>query len=476
MKRKICLFAAASLMLSCNNDFIHLDPVSSVNIDVLYQTDKDFYDAFPPVYDVLQSIYNDFWMFGDLRADDAWQEVIKNDSRSYMDLFTTNSSDALIQTQWQLHYRGIYRANVILERIADKDIPNKNRYIAEASFLRALLYFNVVRIWGDVPIVTKPLTVEEAYNQRREPVSKVYELILSDLQTAEAGLPNSYGGSDVGKPTAGAAKALLGRVMLTIGDFQRAESKLAEVTQMGYALLPDYNDLWKYDNEHHSEYIFDIEYEEGMDEGTSLANRFMPNSLEFLRFYNMVSTEGGECNSPTQELINLFEDHDTRKLVTVGTRGGFYDANGTFRALPGNTSQTYTMKYMVEFKNQNDAKCNWKVIRYGDVLLMYAEALNENNKTDQAIGYLNQIRARAGVSPYPLGMSQADTREAIIKERRLELSFEGVRWFDLVRWNRAYETMSSYGMREFMTVFPLPLSQVDLINDPTIFPQNPGYN
>lgn len=476
MKNLICVFMISLITVSCNDEFIHIDPISSVNVDALYETDKDFYDAFPPIYDVLQSIYNDFWMFGDLRGDDSWQEIIKNDSRSYMDLFTTTSSDGLMHNQWQLHYSGIYRANVILEKIADKDVPNKNRYIAEAKFLRALLYFNIVRIWGDAPLVTRSLTIEESYNLRREPRANIYDLIVADLSEAESGLPPQHPTQDVGKPTSGAAKALLGRVYLTTGDYELAESKLQEVTSMGYSLLPDFNDLWTYAEEHHSEYIFDIEYEEGIDEGTSLANRFVPNSLDFLKYYNMTSTEGGECNSPTPELISLFDDNDSRKLVTVGEPNGFYDDEHVFHRLPGNTSQTYTMKYMVPFQNQNDAKCNWKVIRYADVLLMYAEALNENSKTTQAIPYLNQIRSRAGVSEYPQGMTQSETREAIALERRLELSFEGVRWFDLVRTGEAYNVMKDNGMRDFMTVFPLPLSQIDLLNDAEIFPQNPGYD
>src|SRR5690554_2605322 len=169
------------IITSCSEDFIDLEPISSVSVDALYQTDKDFYDAFPPIYDVLQSIYNDFWMFGDLRADDSWQEVIKNDSRSYMDLFTTTSSDGLMHSQWQLHYRGIYRANIILERIGDSDIPNKNLYISEAKFLRALLYFNVVRLWGDAPLVTHYLTIEWSYVTTRDTKDNIYGQIISDL-------------------------------------------------------------------------------------------------------------------------------------------------------------------------------------------------------------------------------------------------------------------------------------------------------
>jgi hypothetical protein len=130
---------------------------------------------------------------------------------------------------------------------------------------------------------------------------------------------------------------------------------------------------------------------------------------------------------------------------------------------------------MVNISASCDSKANWKVIRYADVLLMYAEALNENGKTTQALVYLNQIRTRAGVSTYS-GLNPSDTRDAIYLERRLELSFEGHRWFDLVRTGRALSVMGTKGMKDYMTVFPIPISQVQLMNDNTLFPQNPGYN
>jgi hypothetical protein len=130
---------------------------------------------------------------------------------------------------------------------------------------------------------------------------------------------------------------------------------------------------------------------------------------------------------------------------------------------------------MVPVVVSGDSKANWKVLRYADVLLMYAEALNENGKTDQALTTLNIVRDRAGLTGYS-ALNQSDTREMIYLERRLELAFEGHRWFDLLRTGRALSVMEPYGMKANMTVFPLPLSQVQLINDPAIFPQNPGYD
>lgn len=466
-------------IIACKKEFINLAPVSSVTVDVLYKTDKDFLDALTATYNTLQQQYQNFYIIGDIRGDDSWQAIYKNNSQSYSDAFVTNSSDPLMNSTWQNYYQAIFRINTILSKIQNADVsivPNKERYIAEAKFLRALCYFDLVRIFGDVPLVTTPLSIDEGYKTPREKVNNIYtQVIIPDLSTAENGLPASYSGSDVGRPTKGAAKAILGRVYLTIKDFQNAEAKLKEVTQMNYVLLPNYNDLFDYTkDEHHSEYIFDIEYEEGIGEGNKFTNAFAPNSQPFTNFFN-IGGNGDEQNSPTQVLIDLFDPHDRRKDITVGVTGGFYNADSVFISLPSNTNQTYTKKYITAVTAANDSKANWKVIRYADVLLMYAEALNENGKTEEALTYLNQVRSRAGLTGYS-NLTKDVAREKIYLERRLELSFEGVRWFDLLRTGRAYDIMKEYGMQPYMTVFPIPLSQVELINDASIFPQNEGYD
>ena len=467
-----------SLLMSCSEDFIDLDPISSVSVDRLYQTDKDFQDALTAVYNAFQTQYQNHYIFGDIRADDFWQEIYKGNSWSFSDTFATTSSDGLMNSTWQNYYRAIFRINTILLKIADIDnsvVPNKERYIAEAKFLRALAYFDLVRIFGDVPMVTTPLTIEEGYASGRTDLNVIYDqLIIPDLQAAENGLPTSFSASDIGRPTKGAAKAILGRVYMTLNRFGLAETKLQEVTSMGYELLTDFNAVFDYSNEHHKEYIFDIEYEEGMGEGSLFTNRFLPNFNTMAVFYG-VGGYGDEQMSPTQAYISLFSDDDARKDLTVGVTGGFYDNEGTFLRIPTNTSQTYTKKYLTSVAAANDSKANWKVIRYADVILMYAEALNENNKTDQAIPYLNQVRTRSGLEGYPLDMTQSETRDAIVLERRLEFGAEGLRWFDLLRTGQAFNVMKDFDMLEYMTVFPLPLSQVQLINDPAIFPQNQGY-
>ncbi|HET9486634.1 MAG TPA: RagB/SusD family nutrient uptake outer membrane protein, partial [Chryseosolibacter sp.] len=430
------------------------------------------------IYGVYQTQYLNMWLFGDMRADDSWDELVKGTAAA-MDLFTINNDDGVIRSTWRNYYNIINRANMLLAKIEPADVAvvkNKDRHIGEAKFLRALAYFDLVRIFGDVPMITTPIGIEDSYQSRRIPVATIYQdVIIADLLDAETKLPPGYTGSNVGRATQGAAKSLLGKVYLTIGEFAKAESKLQEVTTMGYALLQNYNDLFNYTkNEHHSEYIFDIEYEEGMSEGSNFTNNFLPKNPGLTAFYK-VTGGGNDANNPPQSLFALFAPGDLRKEVTAAN--GHYDANGNFVLLvpSANASSTFTKKYMVPVIVSGDSKANWKVLRYADVLLMYAEALNENGKTTEALGYLNMVRARAGLAGYA-DLNQSDTREMIYLERRLELSFEGHRWFDLLRTGRALSVMAPYGMKPNMTVFPLPLSQVQLINDPAIFPQNEGYD
>src|SRR5688572_12037621 len=465
-------------MTCCSEDFIELAPISTVSTEALYKTDLDFQDAVTGIYGVYQTEYLNMWLYGDIRGDDSWDELVKGTAAA-MDLFTINNDDGVIRSTWRNYYNIINRANVMLDEIETADasaVTNKDRHIGEAKFLRAFAYFNLVRIFGDVPMVTKPTGIGESYQSGRVAVATIYdEVIIKDLLDAEALLPTSYTGQNVGRATQGAAKTLLGKVYLTIKDFQKAEAKLQEVTTMGYALLSDYNALFDYTkNEHHSEYIFDIEFEEGIAEGSNYTNNFLPKNPTLTNFYK-VTGGGNDANNPPASLFALFAPGDKRKEVTAAN--GHYDANGNFILLipSANASSTFTKKYLTQVIVNGDSKANWKVLRYADVLLMYAEALNENGKTDLALTNLNLIRTRAGVPTYS-GLTKDDTREKIYLERRYELAFEGHRWFDLLRTDRALTVMEPFGMKPHMTVFPLPLAQVQLMNDPTIFPQNPGYD
>jgi starch-binding outer membrane protein, SusD/RagB family len=468
---------------SCSKSFIDRPPVSSVTTDALYKTDKDFSDALIGAYQALRNQYANMWQFGDLRGDDAWIQISNQPSSSAVDVFSINSSDALLNNTWANYYITINRVNAVLLKIADADVnvvKNKDRYIGEAKFIRALAYFDLVRIFGDVQLITGVPTTEQVAATPRTPAAQVYsDLIVKDFQDAAAKLPVSYSGVEIGRATRGAAKALLGKVYLTLKDYTSAETVLTELTKapFTYALLSNFNDLFDYTkNEHHSEYIFDIEYEEGLGGlGSIFTNQFMPNVTALLNYYGI---KGGfnESLSPTTQFVNLWQAGDKRKDVTVQCCGSWKNpTTGVVTTFSPTTSQSYTMKYVTAVNTQNDSRANWKVIRYADVLLMLAEAMNENGKTEAALAPLNLVRKRAGMSEYS-GLTQAGARDNIALERRFELAFEGHRWFDLLRTGKALSALTPVGMKDYMTVFPVPLSQVKVMNNPTIFPQNAGYN
>jgi tetratricopeptide (TPR) repeat protein len=479
MKKIAFILALASfLTMSCQKDFIELNPISTVSVEAVYKTDKDFQDAVVGIYSMLRNQYQDLWIFGDLRADDSWHALGNDAFLVSVDKFNMNSDAALMISTWRNYYSTISRANLILDKIAAADpavVTNKDRHIAEAKFLRAFAYFDLVRIFGDVPLNTKPTTIEEGYTKTREKVDKIYdEVIIKDLLDAEAKLPAKYTGVDVGRATKGAAKAILARVYMTRKDFVKAEAKLQEVTTLGYSLLPNYKDLFDYTkDEHHAEYIFDIEYQDGnLGAGSGFSNKFLPKSANSLAetFYG-IKGGAGEQNTPTLALFDSFDPTDPRRDLTVAK--GYTDNNGVFQGFL--QIATFTKKYLAITNSLNDSKVNWKVIRYADVLLMYAEALNENGKTDAALTYLNQVRTRANMPKFT-ALSKDQLRTKIYDERIWELSMEGVRWFDLARTDRLVSVMQPLGLKPYMALFPIPLVEIQIINNPTVLPQNPGYN
>jgi len=487
MKDIIKIIALASiliLMMSCKKEFLEIIPKSEITVDLLFKTDKDYQDALVGAYRELQDIYDYFWQFGDLPGDDCVQASPRVVERMRVDNFAIDVNDALLSIFWRDLYEAIERANLLLSKIETANesvVTNKELYIGEAKFIRALAYFNLVRIFGDVPMVTTPVSALEALEIKRENVDIIYnEVIIKDFLEAESKLPATYSAANVGRATKGAAKSLLGLVYLTRKDFVKAESKLQEVTTMGYALLPNFEDLFNFNSEHHSEYIFDIEYIDGdVGLGSDYTRRFLVETQDVgsdfvnaLRaVYGISGVESGDGGTPSEAFIALFDPLDLRQYRTATK--GIFNTSGDWVPIPiGAQVPAICLKYI--FPITTDSKVNWRVIRYADVLLMLAEAMNENGKTDEALTYLNQVRTRAGLQGYS-GLTQSDAREKIYLERRFELYLEGHRWFDLVRTGRALSVMAPYGMKSHMTIFPVPQSQIEVVNDPTIFSQNPGY-
>ncbi|WP_343850150.1 RagB/SusD family nutrient uptake outer membrane protein [Algoriphagus jejuensis] len=483
---KILIAAGAVVMLSagaCNSDFLDLAPISQENSNNFYKTDEDMKNALTAVYGSLQyggQYYSSIHVMGDLRSDNT--EITNPNAGADLqaiDNFTNTPVTSISNTTWSGHYQGIQAANIVIEKIeaVNMDAATKARYIGEAKFLRALMYFNLVRIYGDVPLVTKVINnPQEGYEYGRNATEEVYQQIIADLMAAEGSLPYTYAAAEVGRATKGAAMALLGKVYLTRKKWTLAGQKLKQVideaAQTKYKLMPTYAGVFGIPAENNAESIFEVQFKSGSNgEGSPFANQFAPigSGTAVVAVGNPLGQ-----NIPTAEMDATYEANDLRKAASMKNS---YVLSGK------TTLHNYVVKYSGTPAANLDSDNNWIVLRYADVLLMYAEVLNEQGfvADGPAFDYLNQIRTRAGLpvktfsneNPSLQITSQAEFRLAVEQERRVELAFEGHRWFDLVRTDRALTVLADKGIQPHHVLLAIPQSQVDI--NPAMISQNPGY-
>ncbi|WP_353718352.1 RagB/SusD family nutrient uptake outer membrane protein [Dyadobacter sp. 676] len=478
MKRNIIIFGFLCLLASGCSGFLDLAPIDATNVKNFYRNASDMQAAINAAYGMLANSGEygyAYYNVAEVRSDNTMNwEGGGNLPDAELDQFKMASTNEIIRVMWVDTYRGILAANSVLDHIggAQMDDALRQRLTGEAQFLRALQYFNLVRTFGDVPLVlSETNSVDEGYSQPRVPKAEVYARIVADLAEAEQKLPVSYTGNDIGRATRGAAKALLGKVYLTTGDFAKAKDKLKEVIDPGtYKLLDDYAALWPVANANHEESIFEVQFKKGgTGTGSSFYNNFAPRNSGSSVI--KVGFAGGR-NLPTADLIAAYEPGDYRKNVSLAL--GYTDnVTGKYVADP------YTLKFQDTPFADGDADNNWPVLRYADVLLMYAEAVNAvNGPTAEAYDAVNAVRKRAKLAALPGGLSKPAFALAIEHERQVELAFEGHRWFDLVRTGRAVAVMNEHFkgpvVQEFNAVFPIPQTQIDI--NPSGIKQNPGYS
>lgn len=471
------------LLSSCGKGFIDLKPISSVTTDNFYQTAEDFTNAVNGAYNALRTAGTygaDSYIFGEIRSDNSTPVASGSvTDQDEFDRFYIRTTNPFINNRWSNSYTAIGRCNAILGRIDPITMDNalKARYIGEAKFLRALFYFNLVRTFGDVPLVLKEIiNPDEGYEYGRNPKADVYTQIEKDLTEAAEALPASYTGADAGRATQGAAKAMLGRVLLTQKKYAPAAVQLKAVIDLGqYALVPAYADFFRVNNKNNKEAIFDVQYKSGgIGQGNSWPNSFAPQNSGNA----VIQFGGGGNNVPTDDLVNDYEAGDQRKDATIAT--SYVNASGA--TIPGN----FVKKYYDVPTVINDNGNNIPIIRYADVILMYAECLNEAGYAagGEAFTYLNAVRHRAGLNDLTATEvpNQAAFRLAMEHERRVEFAFENLRWYDLVRTDRAMTVINGKAAQinpvnpvtQQNQVFPIPQSQID-INSSKIT-QNQGSN
>jgi hypothetical protein len=485
----ITLIVSATSLGSCKK-FLDSKPVSATSVTEFYKTTADFEQALVGAYAGMAQVYQGngyFSLLTDLHSDNTSELVLGgdgNEAKMDIDRFTLTADNEHVTAFWQNSYTLIARANAILKSIdaSPLDQSAKDEYTGQAKALRALSYFNLVRLYGDVPLVTEPVTdIDASYKVGRSSVDDVYAQIIADLSASETLLPASYDASMTGKITKGAAESLLGEVYLTRKQYAEAVAEFKKVVDGNqYALLSNYADLFKASNQGNAESILMAQYKTGEAYlGSNLPNHFAPTGSE-----GALTATGGSYgfNQPTEDIANAYAAGDVRRNNIAD---GYTNADGVY--VPAKYIRGYVEREVGN--GYLDSGADWYIIRYADVLLMYAEALNEVNNGPNSSAYtaLNLVRNRAG-----LLNSSALTYDAfkadVYEQERLESPFEGRRWFDLVRTGRALTVLNSKvstpgsgstigisaPIQESQLLYPIPLIVVTT-SSPAI-KQNPGYN
>lgn len=468
MKKLLVFILIASVGLcSCKKSFLTLLPPSQATNAAFFKTTSDITTAVTGSYAALQTLYLGnypsltplFVTMMEARSDNVEDlNPGANAGTEYnIDRFLAKSDNTDIAAAWDSIYHAIYRTNIAISYLDVVTTPSlKSQYEGELRFLRALHYFNIVRLWGAAPLVLTPISTTDAQKLPRSSVTDVYTAIENDLTQAAALLPAVYpNAADLGRATQGAANALLGKVYLTETKYSQAVSVLqglvSATNAYGYSLLPSIASVFDVTNKMNAEVIFAVRYNKTIaGQGHALPSYFNQPGLD----PKLISAYGpGDARLALLNTVTLdANDKPVKKYYDT------YDPN---------------TKYL-----GND----FIVLRYADVLLMYAEALNEVGYTTDAFTQLNAVRARAGAtlfSPTDLP-DQGSFRNAVLQERRLELPLELHRWFDLARTNTAAAAFASSGLtpvnfQAYDYLYPIPQPEINIMNNPSTFPQNPGY-
>ena len=491
--KHISLYVAVLLLCGC--DFLNRSPYDSVDTSQGFQTVADAEAAVNAAYQPLQwaKLYNmRIWTLDIIAGNSEVGAGGGTDGEETVDLanFIADADNFAALDLWRGPSPGILRCNFVLQKVPAMDIDEaiKNRILGEAYFLRAHYYFILVRLFGGVPLQTEPADSDSDLLLPRASVDEIYELIESDLEEAISRLPkrSEYAQANMGRATKEAAMAELARVYMTYHQdyehYQEVVTLCDAIGEMGYRLEEDYADLWNPAKQNGVESIFEVQYY-GKTNYDFWSNE---NQASWLSTFTGPRNSGmaAGCygwNQPTAEFVSQYETGDVRKEKTI-----FYTGCPTFDGMTYSSAYSttgYNVRKFLLTKTQspdyNTSNQNWVVTRYADVLLMKAEALNEMGQTTLAEAPLYEVRCRAGLTNRSSieGLSQMQMREKIIHERRMELAFEGHRWFDMIRYkdNYALEFLHSIGKTAASSkhlLLPIPTQEREA--NPKLT-QNPGW-
>ncbi len=442
------IFVAGLSLWSCGEDFLNKNDPTRLNASTFYQTEDQLEQAVNALYAGMQGYVSIQWQFGDFISDNTTLHYnVENrgqgPSLEALEYWQYLPSTSNIVNLYNNIYSRLVDVNTTLQALSTASIDEGARINLEgqAKWIRAYYYFELVQHFGDVILLTEPITnPSDAWNYTRSPASEVYDLIESDLNFAVDALPETLPASEMGRVTKGAALALLGKVYLTQKEYGMAVSTLQQVLPLGYTLLNDYAQVFDPVFKNHSESIFDVQFQGNNDLGeeSGFTYNFYPR-LSAGQVIPFPGADGGGWNIPSLSMIAEYEPGDLRKDISLAE--GYFDANNNWVAVP------YIKKFLHPHSILGRPNENWPILRYADVLLMLAEAINEESGPADAYTYVNQVRQRADLDPLS-GLTQDSFRDAVLKERRMELAFENHRWFDLKRTNTPAEMaaiLNAYG-------------------------------
>lgn len=454
---KKILITALSLSLfisSCSSDFLDIPSETSLSTATFYKTEKDLQQAVNAAYAPLRNLYNNTpgvnnsgaWLMGEMRSDNtryifnaSYRAVIDQEAISD---FTNQPANSISTAKYTTNYQIIARANQVLASVDGVDFAeaSKNNIKGQAYFLRALAYFDLVQYFGKVPLHLTPVTNREEAALPLSEVDAVYTQIIADASEAASLLPKKSA-QEAGRATSGAAQTLLGNVYAVQKNWPAAETVLKAVIDSGeYSLLGDYAAAFSISNKNSSESVFEVQFKEGTEGyAGNFIYEMLPMPMSAEQVTSITGASGAQAltvesfNIPTPEILAAYEAGDLRKDISIATA-----------TLSDGKTYPYIKKLLQPHTQAGFTGTNWPVYRYSEVLLLYAEALNEQGKS--VSNYLNDVRNRAGLEDSP-AVGQANLRIAILAERRVELAFENKRWLDLVRTGNAESVMSAYGAR-----------------------------
>lgn len=491
------------LVSSCSDDFIEVDNKETLTESSFWQTEDHALQALTATYGALHGADGSKWTFFEeiyvamaYRADDQINNTAETYGRTLAS-FSNTTEESGPNNIWKASYSGISRANQIIDKVPDIEAlsqEDKDVIIAEAKFLRAYYYFWLVTGFENVPLITEfEVELDNLFPEQSSP-SAIWNQIEMDLTESETKLLTEHAAEWKGRATKGAAKALLGKVYLFQEKWPQAESKLAEVVAMDYALLDNYADNFNGNSENGPESIFEIQFSGDRSNGN--------DERQVFNFEIAPAAFGGwELFFPSQWLVDEMRtdvDTDGNPSERVYESIFFDDPNSDMYSMEATAkipysdvadnlnNPSYFKKYSFNTDEEFYNGTNIALIRFADVLLMYAEALNENGKTPEAIIEINKVRTRSNAVPLT-SLTQSELRDQIRHhERPVELAMEfGIRWFDLYRWQRGSTSKESIkatleahnkpfaeNFQDKHIVFPIPLQEIN-INDK--LKQNTGW-